>query len=206
VPVLPSVKDKQEQIADSLTSDLLTAQATIEAPPAVESDEELRAMYRDALREMALLRQQMAEMGRDPGVAAAGATLPGVTPAAVAASQQLEEAIQRGDEQRLRAAWEAEPHVSTYLEPDEIERLVLGRRMAKWRASGQQGPQPLFPPRRFQVNGVVLWIQVGKNVQVPVSIAELIENTRNPQMHPLNVMPAGEQQMGYWVGDNPFGV
>lgn len=196
-----TIRKVEEEQAASLAADLLSAQSVVEMPEAATVQEAL-AIAQEALREMALLKQQLAGMGIDPVAATQGAT-----PAVNAASAVLDAAIQKGDEMRLREAWAAEPHTSVWLEPDDMDKAVLAARLGRWNVGGQQGPRPSFPARRFQVNGVVMWIEVGKTAQVPESIAALIDNTRSPALHMLNITPAGEQQFGYWVGDqNPFGV
>lgn len=201
----PTIKDKGADVAGSLTGDLLEVQASVVAPPENITDEDAIAMAREALRELAALKQQLAAMGISPATAAAGATLPpGLTPAAVGASVQLEAKVQERDEERLRAAWALEHQLPLQIEPDDIDRQVMARRYAKWEQTGRQGAQPWFPPRRFQINGVVIWLDVGRVIQVPASIFNMVENTRTKAL--LDLIPAGENRVGFWVGDNPFGT
>jgi hypothetical protein len=205
-----TIKRGEPQRTASLGSDLLEAQALVAAPAENVSDEDALAMAREALRELQLLKQQLASMGVDPAAtaaatAAADAAGPALAgPAALAASQQLEETIQERDRERLHAAWALEPSLSIQIEPDQTDQQVLARRYARWQSTNQQGPPPDFPPRRFQINGVVVWIAVGRVVQVPASLAALHHATRTLPL--LDVTPAGENRVGYWVGDNPFGV
>ena len=71
------------------------------------------------------------------------------------------------------ASWQVEPREPVWIEPDLSEQKLAATT-----------PNGELPPRSFWVNGILYPIPVGRIVEVPHSIAELVRYTQNPKSKP----------------------
>ncbi|MPZ68606.1 MAG: hypothetical protein GEU71_03660 [Actinobacteria bacterium] len=133
-------------------------------------------------RELASLKRMVQEGRLAPELA---------TPTVAAASVALDQRKFENQKRVLEEHWATEPRVMIQIEPNQVEKQILAIKGA-------------YPPRRHQVNGVVVWLEVGKMIEVPKSIAELHLHTRKEPA--IKSIPAGEMRVGYYVGDSFPGV
>ncbi len=192
----PSIEEQVKQARDEAAEQLDRERGVTPRPLTPEEIAELRAEldeYRALVAEMRAL--QHGQPAAQPAVA--------LTPAVAAASSQLEAASAERDAEVVRRAWAKEPKVRIFIFPTEEDKAVRARKIHAGKVRKEDTAKG-FPPRRFQVNGVTLWVPVNQYVDVPQSIAELYH--QSIQQPYLDTIPAGEDVIGYWVGDNPFGA